>query len=77
MPVELESAVDYSPSTLLDEEEWYKIDRFSETDYCINVLKEDFRSTDYGEANKVRNEKIEFILSYQENIYFFSKNFKA
>ena len=76
LPMGLDSSVEYSPSTILEEDEWFKIDSFSQTDYCINMVQEEFRSTDYGEANKVRNQNVEYIISFQDNIYFFQRILK-
>lgn len=76
MPSELENSVNYNPQTVLEDDEWFKIDKFSETDYMIDILGKDFRSTDYGEANKVHSENIEYIMSYQENVYFFQRILK-
>ena len=76
LPSGLESAVEYNPSTILEEDEWFKIDDFSQTEYCMDILKEDFRSTDYGEANKVKTQNVEYIISFQDNVYFFQRIFK-
>ena len=76
LPLELNNAVEYNPETILDENEWYKIKRFSNTDYIIDVLKHDFRTTDFGMADKVRTYNIDFIMSVQDNIYFFQRILK-
>lgn len=51
-------------------------DQFSTRSFCIDLLKDHFRSTDYPEASKVKTMEIEYICSYQENIYFFQRVFK-
>ena len=73
---ELSSAVEYSPETILEEEEWYKIDSFSDTTYIIDELKHDFNTTDYGIANRAKPENIEYIMSVQDNVYFFQRILK-
>lgn len=76
MPDGLEGAVEYQPSRLLEEGEWYKLQEFSTRSFCIDLLKDHFRSTDYPEASKVKTMEIEYICSYQERIYFFQRVFK-
>lgn len=76
MPDGLEGAVEYQPSRILEEDEWYKLQEFSTRSFCIELLKDHFRSTDYPEASKVKTMEIEYICSYQENIYFFQRVFK-
>ena len=76
LPTSLDSAVEYNPSTILEDDEWFKIDSFSQTDYCMNLVQEEFRSTDFGEADKVRNQNVEYIISFQDNIYFFQRILK-
>lgn len=74
--IDLTEVVEYNPETILDENEWFVLRNLSSTDYCISLLKEAFRSTDYPEANKVRTEKIEYIVSYQEGKYMFQRILK-
>lgn len=77
LPTELQGAVEYNPETILEEDDWYKIDQFSSTAYAIEVLKNDFNTVEFDEANRVRTERVEYIMSVQDNVYFFSKNFKT
>ena len=76
IPDDLEGAVEYQPSRILEEDEWYKLQEYSKENFCIDLLREHFRSTDYPEASKVKTMAIEYICSYQENIYFFQRVFK-
>lgn len=43
-PSNLDDAIEYSSSTLHEENEWYMITSFSKTTFCIELLKEDFSS---------------------------------
>ena len=76
LPAELNNAVEYNPDTILEDGEWYKIDNFSSTTYIIDELKHNFNTTDYDEANRVKTEAIEYILSVQDNVYFFQRILK-
>ncbi len=63
IPDDLEGAVEYQPSRILEEDEWYKLQEFSKENFCIDLLREHFRSTDYPEASKVKTMAIEYICS--------------
>ena len=76
LPGDLASAIEYTPSRMLEEDEWYKLEKFSQTDYCIDFLKNAFRSTDYSQAVKSKTETIEYIFAYQSGNYFFQRIFK-
>lgn len=58
LPDGLDSAVEYNPETILEDDEWYKLEAFSSTSYIIDELTHDFNTTDYDEANRVKNENI-------------------
>ena len=72
----MRAAVDYNPETILEEDDWYKIDQFSGTAYAIEVLKKDFNTVEYDEANRVRTESVEYIMSVQDNVYYFQRILK-
>lgn len=76
LPTELSGAVEYNPETILEENEWYKIETFSNTTYIIDELRRDFNTTDYDVANRVKNENIEYIMAVQDNVYFFQRILK-
>ena len=42
MPDDLSNALDYSPDTLHEDNEWYQISGFSEKPFCLQLLKNDF-----------------------------------
>ena len=44
IPNNLSNALDYSPQTLHEENEWYKIDNFSNKPYSIKLIKKEFSS---------------------------------
>ena len=51
-PSNLDDAIEYSPSTLHEENEWYMITSFSKTKFCIEFLKEDFSSVNYEKLSR-------------------------
>ena len=72
LPDSLEDVVEYTPSTLLEDGQYYAIRSFSSKDYCLDCLKdENFDSADYERLERSDFEKIDFLFSFQENVYFF------
>lgn len=78
IPANIDSAVAYSPDTLLDEGEWYMVEDFSKKEYCLKLLKEEFRTTDFDMIRHMHNnsEKIEYICAYEEGVFFFQRMLK-
>lgn len=73
----IDEAVEYSLETLLEDEQWYRIEEFSQKKYCIDLLKEDWDSTAYEMLRELDVNKIEYICSYQDkNIFYFQRVFK-
>lgn len=75
IPDDLSNRIKYTPGDVLDEDSWFYIERFSDTIFCIDLLKQDLvNSTDYAEINKVEPEKINYLVAYQEqNIFLFQR----
>ena len=71
LPHNLEESIIYSPSTLLDENCWYKIIEFSSTPYFPNVLSTPLSSADYNTLNKDEFLSIDYIISYQEGVFYY------
>lgn len=70
-PDNLRNRVRYTPGDSLDEDEWFYIENFSDTDFCIELLKQNyFNSTDYAEINKIEPEKIQYLVAYQDDSTF-------
>lgn len=70
-PTELNSALEYSPDTLHEDNEWYKISNFSEKPFCLQLLKYDFSSVNYDTLSVKEIDNIDFLCSYQDDIYYF------
>ncbi len=77
LPQEMENAVDYEPSTILESGEWYKIEKFSDTEFIIDFLKKPFNSTEYCLGKNIQTEKIDYIVSYQDDVYCFQRVMKS
>lgn len=70
-PNELSGALEYSPDTLHEDNEWYKISNFSEKPFCLQLLKDDFSSVNYDTLAAKEIDNIDFLCSYQDDIYYF------
>lgn len=77
MPQDLDGAIPFEAGRELDDDEWFKIENFTEQEFCIDILKSEFRTTDYPEANKSKTNTIDFICDYRDNVYFFQRILKT
>lgn len=78
LPESLTDIVEYSPSTLLEDEQWYAIANFSTMPYCLDFLKDgDFDSVDYEQLDLASFEKLDYLFSYQDDTYFFQNISKS
>lgn len=75
IPNDLSNCIKYAAEDVIDEGEWFYIDNFSASTFCIDLLKQDyFNSTDYLDINKIEPEKINYLVAYQEdNIFLFQR----
>ena len=65
--------VAYSPDHNLDEESWFKIENFSQQDYCLDFLKKEFVSAEYNNLKKNQFDKIDFFISKKNENFYFQK----
>ncbi len=77
LPENLNASVNYNPSTLLEDDEWYKIENFSEMTYCLEIIRSDFSSVNYDKLDKTEFQKIDYLCSFQENVYHFQNISKS
>lgn len=75
IPNNLSNRIKYTPEDTIEEDEWFYIEGFSTTTFCIELLKQEyFNSTDYVEINKMEPEKISYLVAYQgENAFLFQR----
>lgn len=77
LPTDLNNPKSYNSDYKLEDDEWFHIPNFSDTEYCIPLLKRTFNSTEYNQINTEQLKKIDYLLSYQRhnnNEYYFFQN---
>jgi len=73
LPDDLGNPKDYDSNYKLEDDEWFVIEGFSQKSYCIEFLKKNFNSTEYNQISKNNYNKIQFLCSIQNDIYYFQK----
>lgn len=73
MNISLAACVSYSPTHILDEDSWFKIEQFSNQSFCIDLLKQNFDSKDYNDLKKEQFPKIAYIFAIQGEDFYFQK----
>lgn len=77
-PEGLSGAKKYDPGYHLEDDEWFMIEGFSETQFCIEFLKTPFSSVDYSLLSSADPKNIEYLCSYQnQNEYYFQRVLKS
>ena len=71
--VNLDTCIPYNPDHNLDEDAWFKIEEFSQKEFCIEFLKQDFDSKDYDDLTKGNFSKIAYLFSVQGDDFYFQK----
>lgn len=77
MPADLTNALEYSPNTLHEDNEWYKISNFSGKSFCLQFLEDNFSSVNYDDLGTNEIDRIDFLCSYQDDIYYFQNVSRA
>lgn len=67
------NCVAYNPDHNLDGEAWFKIDNFSQQDYCLPILKIDIDSKDFNSLTKPQFSQISHIIAMQGADFYFQK----
>lgn len=71
IPDNLTNCIKYGPEDTLEEDEWFYIEKFSDMAFCIDLLKQEFfNSTDFSKINRIKSEKINYLVAYQEENFF-------
>ena len=74
IPGNLMASSEYNPSTILEDNEWFKLVDFSSKTYCLPLLREpSFSSVDYDAICPKDFGKIVFLCGYQGGYYFFQR----
>ena len=73
LPLNDLSLIDYDPDHNLDEDSWFKVEEFSQKEYCIDLLKKPFVSSEHDDVSKSQFSKIYYLCAIQDDNYFFQK----
>lgn len=73
VPVDLSACVPYDPDHKLDDDSWFKIEDFSQTEFCISLLKKDFDSKDYNDLTYAQFKNITHLIAVQGSDFYFQK----
>lgn len=65
--------VTYSPVHNLDEDTWFKVEQFSQQPYNLGIFNQPFDSKDYDDATKEQFSKISYLVSVQDQGFYFQK----
>ncbi|MFH2500190.1 hypothetical protein ABK655_19335, partial [Morganella morganii] len=71
--IDLNACIPYNPDHNLDEDSWFKIEGFSQKEFCIELLKKDYDSKDYDDLTKDNFAKIAYLFAIQGNDFYFQK----
>lgn len=71
LPDDLDNPHVYDSDYSLDEDEWFGISDFSETDYCIDFITTDFNSAEYNQIANNDYANLKYLCSYQDDRYYY------
>ncbi|HGJ5856404.1 ATP F0F1 synthase synthase [Arsenophonus nasoniae] len=71
--VNVSSCIPYNPEHNLDEDTWFKVDQFSQQPFSLDIFNQAFDSKDYDDATKDHFSKISYIISFQDQGFYFQK----
>lgn len=72
-PVDPSMRIPYSAETLLDEDEWFVVNNFSDRSYFPEFLRPDLVSSDVSELEKDQFEKISYLVAAQGDDFYFQR----
>lgn len=73
LPDNLCNSIPYTPNYMLEEDEWFSISSFSATNYCFELLTNEFISAEYNQISVNDYPKIIYLIAYQDGMYYFQK----
>ncbi|MDH7914625.1 hypothetical protein [Winogradskyella sp. SYSU M77433] len=71
LPDDLDNPHEYDTDYKLEDDEWFAIEAFSETDFCIDLLTTDFNSAEYNQIALADYNRLKYLCSYQDNRYYY------
>lgn len=61
----------YVPDYKLDDDEWFKIEEFDQTVFCLDILKNSFVNSEYNDIDKKDFVNISYLISVQNDGFYF------
>lgn len=61
----------YVPEYKLDDDEWFKIEDFDQTVFCLDILKKSFVDSEYNDIDKKDFVNISYLISVQNDGFYF------
>ena len=65
--------IEYNPDHNLDEDAWFKIEKFSKQEFCIELIKSAFDPKNFDDLDKSQFAKIGYLFSVQGGNFYFQK----
>lgn len=74
LPEDLNNPHEYDTNYKLEDDEWFAITNFSETDFCFDFLTNDFNSAEHNQITNADYNALSYLCAYQdERYYYFQK----
>ena len=64
---------EYNPDSLLEQGEWYAIKSFSQQEYALDLMKEDYETVDYENLEQDEYKHIDFLFIHSDEALYFQK----
>lgn len=71
LPDDLDHPHVYDTDYKLEDDQWFGIENFSQTDFCIDLLTNDFNSAEYNQIALADYIGLSYLCSYQDDRYFY------
>ena len=71
LPDDLDNPHIYDSDHNLDEDQWFAINNFSATRYCISFIVNDFNSAEYDQIVNADYGGLKYLCSYQDDRYYY------
>ncbi len=71
LPNDLDNPHLYDTNYKLEDDEWFAIGDFSETEYSISLITNDFNSAEFSQIADVDYTRLSYLCSYQDNQYYY------
>ncbi|USS90801.1 hypothetical protein [Fructilactobacillus carniphilus] len=67
--------IEFNPNVLIDDNQIYYIENFSEYEFCLDILRNDFNTIDFDNFNAALDKKL--LLQYDNDVFYFQKITKS